>query len=214
MEYTFWFAAVTHDVSSQFIADIERYLDPSASLIVALEVASGVHKSTNGQHYHVAAQISTKQWNAYKEYLVDHYQLAGKNNKQGKAHYGKVKRVKDETKFLSYTVKDKNIYYRNIDIEKIKEYIQGSFKKAPTNYQDSLLEYLFNNRETFIDSINLYRDQINILKLEQTILKHYLQQTEFKTLQYNKLYYYALTYLQKHEKHDLEQIYGYMKYKN
>lgn len=213
MEYTFWFAAVTHDVSSQFIADILRYLDPSASLIVALETAQGVHKSTNGQHYHVAAQITNKQWNAYKEYLVDHYQLAGKNNKQGKAHYGKIKIVRDEFKFLSYTVKDQNIYYHNIDLQTIQKYIQGSFKKPKENYQDTLLDYLANSRPMFTITINPYRDMIDIAKLEKLILEHYLQQKDIKTIQYNKLFYYTLTYLQKHESHDIEQIYGYMKFK-
>jgi hypothetical protein len=174
-----------------------------------LETANGVHKSTNGQHYHVAAQITNKQWNAYKEFLVDHYQLAGKNNKQGKAHYGKIKIVRDESKFLSYTVKDQNIYYKNIDLPTIQQYIQGSFKKPKENYQDTLLEHLYNIRPSFTSSYN----KIDIQQLEKTILMHYLQQKDIKTIQYNKLFYYTLTYLQKHESHDIEQIYGYMKFK-
>lgn len=138
----FFMAAAPHSVA--FHTDLEGYLDASAAYIVAKEVSKTSHKETNGEHFHVAADMSDKQYDSFRNTILKKkYNLRGKATKDKPRQYGIVKDVRDETKFLHYTVKSQNIIYRNIDLKTIQDYISKSYiKEEKKDFQQMLLEHL------------------------------------------------------------------------
>lgn len=83
MSYAFFRISYHHIHSQQVLTDIERYADPSAGIMICLEVSSknNTHKRTNGEHYHIAVQ-EPFDWKNYRNtILVNHYKLIGKATK-------------------------------------------------------------------------------------------------------------------------------------
>lgn len=141
-KYLFWFVALEHSRQDEYIKHLDKYIDPSASLIVAKEVAKGVHHSTKGQHFHIAADMELETYNKFHRNIhVEQLKLRRKANEKGGKQVGRVKNVRDETKMLSYTVKSDNLYTRNMDLVKLQEYIELSYPKKD-DWDNDLIEYL------------------------------------------------------------------------
>ena len=217
MDYTFFFAAINHDLSAQVVKTLEAYIEPSASYIIALEVSKGCHLKTNGEHFHFAVQMSDERYKLFYKTFCNRFKLAGKNNKKGWSYWGKIdkKNIRNETKFLSYTVKDNNLITRNMDETLLQQYLDDSFQKK--DYLDELmthLEELCATCNTIFESCpsTAQTYPINVVQLEKQIMIHHIRNNPNKVLMPNKLFYYALTFLQ-HYSHltTYDQIYGYMK---
>ena len=140
--FLFWFAAVKHSTVPEYKKKLEQYLDISAAYIIGMETAKGVHHATNGEHIHIAAQISKETYKKFHlNYHVGQLKLVMKTKDGIAKQNGLIKTVRNETRFLAYTCKDNNIIYRNIDLKTIQQYIEESFPKVET-WENDIIEYL------------------------------------------------------------------------
>ncbi len=158
-EFLFWFVAIKHQDVPAYIKHLDKYIDPSAQLIIAKETARGVHHQSQGEHIHVAARMGTDTYklfhnNIHKTQMKLQCRAGGGVGKQ----VGRIKDVRDSTKFLAYTVKDQDgfiysdkhkgssgyydkLYFRNIDLKTIQEYIEISYPKKE-QWDNDLIDYI------------------------------------------------------------------------
>lgn len=200
-----------HDISNQLINDIETYLDPSASLLVGLETANGVHKQTNGEHYHVVTEMTDKQYDTFrKTILVNKMKLSGQATNGNSRQYGKLKNIRDQTKILQYTCKDKHIYYRNIDLQTIQDAINNSYKKEDRkDFIQQIMDYLGEK-----DYTNSGIEDLDITKIEINIIKYYIETKQQKPISKSTLRSLTTRYLMYHEPHaKINDIYCYIQQK-
>jgi hypothetical protein len=170
VEYLFWFVAITHDRVPEYIKHLDKYLDPSAALIVSKETARGVHHETKGQHIHIAADMSVETYNKFhKNIHVEQLKLRRKANEKGGKQCGRVHNVRDELKMLSYTVKNNNIIYKNIDLKTIQNYIEGSYPKKE-DWDNDLIQYLILN----------VQDSLNLDTIDNLIISYYQSNSKKK----------------------------------
>lgn len=188
-QYEFGFADIEHDKIEDVIAMIEKY--KIEKYIVALEkVNNGSHKETNGQHMHFVLQVEQKQFKNFRETLKNTYQLTGKNGKTGR-YSGWVRKPKDIDKFISYSVKDKNIRTKGFTDGELKEYLDKSYQKKESDLEQ-LMNYLVQRRPEIRDINN----PLDTTMIEVEILKHYMNlgkrvcksQIKNLTLTYLQLY--------------------------
>ena len=194
-------AALNH--KNDLSKDLEGYLDPSAAYIVAKEVANdGKHKETQGEHFHIAAQMSDKQYDSFRNTILKKkYNLRGKATKGLPRQYGVVRDVRNETKFLAYTCKDKNIIFRNIDIKTIKQYISESFKKEEKHsIYDGIMDHLASlDPEFCLYKIHEQSENMRVWlgAIHNHIVQYWIgQQGQTKTLSRSQLTYYTNSFLQ------------------
>lgn len=206
----FFMAALSHQ--NDLSKDLEGYLDPSAAYIVAKEVANdGKHKETEGQHFHIAAEMNDKQYDSFRNTILKNkYNLRGKACKGLPRQYGVVKDVRNETKFLAYTCKDKNIIYRNIDLKTIKYYISESYKKETMfSKYDGLMLHLKSLSSDFC----LYyvhekseNPRLCLWNIKLEVTKYWMKQGFDKALSKSQLTHYTNSFLQLHWKRRMEHI--------
>lgn len=97
--------------------------------IIAAEVAEGKHKKTNGQHFHIVAQMAEKDYNAYvKRVFKDKFKLSGRAGNGEGRQYGRVKDIENIVKMKAYVLKDGN-FRTNVPEDEIKELLTIAFKK-------------------------------------------------------------------------------------
>jgi len=209
--------ALKHEHLEDLTKYLESYLDISAGYVIAMETAkAGVHVDTEGQHFHVCADMDQKQYDSFrKTILVKKYQLRGQAKKDLPRQYGCIRDVRSESKFLSYTVKDKNIIFKNIDIKIIQNAIENSYKKEDKkDLTDELMKYLIKCRNQFIITFSENEgSDINPYKIEELVLYYFMENTD-KVLCLSRLQYYTNLYLQQNEpnrKIYLETIINYLK---
>ena len=191
IEYLFWFVAIKHSQVEEYINHLDKYLDPSAALIVAKEVANKVHKDTNGEHIHVAAEMDKKTYNKFHNNIhTEQMKLRKKAIKDGGGkQVGRVKDVRDDMRMLAYTVKDENIIYRNIDLKTIQEYIEVSFPKKE-DWDNDLIQHIIMNQV----------NDLNLRELENHILDFYIESKSKPNLTSSKLKQIMLRYYMYHAK--------------
>jgi hypothetical protein len=216
-------AAIKHEEKDTIIKHLEEYIDEDRQYLVSMETSDDSHKETEGQHFHFAVCMDEKTYDKFrKTILVNKYKLRGQAKCGLPRQYGRIRNVRDETKFLTYMTKEKNnnLIFKNIDLEKIQQYIEDSYKKEKkTEYVDTLMQYLEGNKYLFHNSPGLNYlggmpiPEIDTLKLEELVLKHYLDNQD-KVLTIHKLRFYVNHYLQKYEKNQISIILQYMKNKN
>lgn len=206
----FFMAAASH--SYDFHTDLEAYIDASAAYIVAKETVKDKHKESQGQHFHVAVEMTDKQYDSYRNTILKKkYGLRGKATADKPRQYGVVKNVRDETKFLQYTVKNQNIIYRNIDLKTIQDYISKSYvKEEKKQFQEELMDLLssYDSSHFFhLRTQNLVYNQglpdvepeeiIDVGKIQTEILSFNMMNS-LTPLSRNKLQYYTNLFLQYH----------------
>jgi len=227
----FFMAAIKHSEKDNLINYIEKYMDIDGGYLIALETSQTSHIDTSGEHFHFAVDMNKENYDKFrKTVLVNHYKLRGQAKNGQARQYGVIKNVRDETKFLTYMCKEKNlnnIYYKKKDLKIIEEYILNSYTKPDKKlYETILMEYLLDNKAQFsrdnaydntsnykyID--NQYIPDININMLEELVLKHYINNQEGiqKILCISRLRYYVTMYLQRYT-HDFQFTILYMKNK-
>lgn len=218
MTYVFFFVAVRHSQKEQVIEDLEQYIDPSSSYIIALEISKHSHQDISGEHFHFAIKDMTdKQYDAYrKTILVKKYQLRGQAKDGLSRQYGRTKKVRDETKFLAYTVKDNNYICKNIFLHNIQEYIDASYPRNDKfDFTKDLFVHLQKMPNLYIKTYTgTAHSTIDFYPLEKEVLdfhmKHPYNIKSNKILLLNKLRYYVLSYLQTFHIHFVDCILSYL----
>ena len=176
-----FFVASPFDISTNLIADLKKYLDPSFQLLVSFEKHPSAHKEFDGQHYHFCVKgMSDKQYDSFrKTILVNKLHLRGQARQGNPRQYGRIKNIRDETKLLIYTTKDKNIYSENIDLKTIQEYIQKSYPKVqPKDFVLDIMQFLSDQEVNYPlsdDVTSENGDPPQYLCIEKSILRYYIQ---------------------------------------
>jgi hypothetical protein len=207
MNYIFFYAAIRHNRLEELHTLIYQYIDASAACIIGLEEAVGVHQNTDGEHIHVAVDMTETIWKNFYQTLKNKFNLGGKNSKdKDKNHYGRIKpeKVRDITRFLAYTVKDKNIWSRNVDLCELQSYIDVSFPK-----QDDMELKVYNYLE--LDNYTMTpRDQDIERYIGQQTIQYY-RQNNLKILPTRLMIKrITLRYLMSNHKIPSDHVYNFM----
>jgi len=161
---------------------------------------------------HFAVEMDDKQYDAFRHTCFNnHYKLRGKAVSGKSRQYGKIKQVKDETRFLSYTVKDKNIVYRNIDLKTMSEYIEKSHPKVEfRSLRTRCMEHL---ATLSFEPLPGLTENIQTQQIEKEVLKWLIDNDDSitkSTVKSMTRYYLIKEY--PHTKRDFNEIYAYIMY--
>ena len=213
-----FFVALDHSFKDDLVKEIESYLDDDAKYILAMEVAKDKHVETKGEHFHFVGDMSQKQYDTFrKTILVKKYKRQGVARNGVGRQYGKIGKIRDETKLMQYTCKDNNIIYRKIDLETIQYMIQNSYKKEERQFPfKELMEYLKTNSNNYyqIEEDNgwITDSHIEYYKIEFDIIQFYLDNSTCeKTLTRSQIKSITTKYLMYHTPFkNISQIYNYI----
>lgn len=202
-----FFVALEHSYKDDFVKDIESYLDDDARYIIAMEVAKDKHVETKGEHYHFVGDMTDKQYDSFrKTILVKKYTRQGQARNGVGRQYGKIGKIRDETKLMSYTVKDKNIIYKKIDLKIIQELIQKSYHKEDRQFPlKELMVYLKDRSNNYyVEAQEVVSGSkpmlVSYTEIEYDIIRFYLQnsscektltRSQIKSLTTKYLMYYT-----------------------
>lgn len=208
--------AALHDISNQLVQHLEEYLDPSAAYVVALEISKDTHKETYGQHFHVVAEMSKKQYDSFrKSILVNKMKLSGQARNGHPRQYGMIRNIRDETKLLSYTLKHNNYITKNIDLKTIQEYYQKSFiKKTSRDFVAEIMDYLLTLNHYNMEEVasGTSKPSFDFENLEKSILSFYINHDIQKSVSKATLKSLATRYLMYYHKGaNVDEIYCYIK---
>lgn len=207
--------AISHDLFQ--VQELETYLDPSASYVLAKETTKSAHKETQGQHFHAYVEMTDKQYDSFrKTILVKKYNLSGQARNGKPRQYGRIKSIKDETKMLQYTCKDNNLITRNIDLEKIQEAIKNSYKKQDRkDFITEMMDYL--GKTTYQEEQEQFNGQVEWQfkprLVEYQIIKYYIENKINKPVSKATLRSLTTRYMMYHTTDaDIDDIYAYIMY--
>ena len=207
MDYHFGFADINHKFKDDLIEMMTEY--GILKYIIALEKVEGkkTHIATQGEHIHFVIYTDPKIFKRFKETLKNKYLLSGKNGKTGRyAGWINKDKVKDEHKFMSYTVKDHNIVWQGFTEDEIKKLKDDSYQKADTLI-DELMKLLKEKRVevrkvfdtgTYLNKHHepVYQSKYDLTNLEVEILKFHMSKD--KRICKSQIKNLCLTYLQLH----------------
>lgn len=175
-----FFVALEHSYKDDFVKDIESYLDDDARYIISMETAKDKHVETKGEHFHFVGDMEDKQYDSFrKTILVKKYQRQGVARNGVGRQYGKIGKIRDETKLMQYTCKDNNIIYKKIDLKTIQELIQKSYHKEERQFPlKELMEYLKTNSNKYyvndVDNGWIHDSHVEYYKIEFDIIQFYM----------------------------------------
>lgn len=136
---------------------LEEY-DEIEKLLLEYDIGSYLigHETEPYSHYHFVVQMSEQDYCRYrKRVFIDKYKLRGVPKKNLCRQYGKITKIEDFDKLLSYTAKEENIR-SNMDEETLNEAISNSFKKEqPKLLKEKLVKYI--DDKTYIEMTKEYR---------------------------------------------------------
>lgn len=170
---TFWYVAIPHSKAQEYKNLLDNYIDESTPVLFGLETSTVSHQATQGQHIHCAATMDPNKFKLFTDAVHrKHFKLHGRA-KDGKARqYGHVKDLRNETKMLQYTCKDKNVLAWHIDQALLDQWKEESYpKKDPLSRFKQIQKDLEKFEETMVWSSQDYGPrQLE----EQVILFHML----------------------------------------
>ena len=218
MDYHFGFADIEHKFKDNLIEMMSEY--DIKKYIIALEKVEGkkTHIETKGEHIHFVIYTDPKIFKRFKETLKNKYLLSGKNGKTGRyAGWINKDKVKNEHKFMSYTVKDNNITWLGFTEDEIKTLLDDSFQKHDTLI-DELMKYLLEHKCEHNKNKCEKGDHggdYDMINLQMEILKFHMIRN--KRICKSQLKNIALTYLQlymesRFTNEGMEQVYAYTMY--
>lgn len=101
---------------------VQKYLADESRYIIAHEIST-VKKIS---HFHVIAEMTNEKWEQFRNaYLMKKHNLKSKNKQ-----FGKVKKINDVNKMISYCIKDDGERRTNIPTAEIQDYLSQSYKKS------------------------------------------------------------------------------------
>jgi len=169
----FLYLAIAHSRKDELWEYLQNYCHPEARLILAWETSVKSHHETNGEHFHIAADMSDNTYEAFKKTIIlKQYNLRGQARDGIGRQYGLIseKKVRDETKFLTYTIKNNNYFSKNIDIKTLQELYKESFiKEDKQTEEQQIMEWLVNN-----DMAN-HSEYIKTEYIEELIVMYYMK---------------------------------------
>ncbi len=99
-----------------------RYLTDESRYVIAHEIST-VKKIS---HFHVIAEMTNDKWEQFRNsYLMKKKNLLAKNKQ-----FGKVKKINDINKMISYCIKDDGERRTNIPLDQIQDYLSKSYRKS------------------------------------------------------------------------------------
>ena len=206
----FFLAALHFKKIDDFMSDLSQHLQ-SKRFLIGLERVTDAHHETNGEHFHVAADMTDKEYDKFRNTILKRkHNLRGKVTNGLPRQYGMVHNVRDETKLLAYTCKDQNIRYVGMTLEEVQGYIALSYKKEEKyQFQNKLMEYLEYQDYTCEDPVYTpvnpkYHEtvyKIDTVRLQMDILQFYMEnkphQKDYRPLSRSLLQHYTLYYMQR-----------------
>ena len=110
---------------------IVRHGGPHTQWLIAKET-----DKSDREHFHGIVFMEDNEYDKVQRHFRETWNLKGNAKKGETKEYGRVRRIKDRNKMLSYTVKDGNVITsENWDID-LEKYIEASYKKpVETNKQ-------------------------------------------------------------------------------
>ncbi len=193
-----FYLAIAHTEYEQLWEQLKKYTKPTEKLILAKETSKTSHQDISGQHFHILAEWETKTYEAFKKTVIEkHYKLCGKAEKGGHRKYGIVRKLRDEEKMLSYTIKANDYKQQNYSEAELQDAYENSYEKDdPKVYQQELMEYLLSVRNKFIKTYSENNGtNINALLIEEEVLLHHMKKKD-KPICKSKLEYYTNYYMQ------------------
>ena len=98
-----------------------KYLPDARKYLISHEISQVKQIS----HFHVIVEYENDNWEQFRNaILIKKYKLSAKNKQ-----YGKVKKINDVNKMISYILKDDGPRRTNIEATLINEYLEASYKK-------------------------------------------------------------------------------------
>ncbi len=207
--------ALSHQEVPVFEQHLRDYIDPSASYIIGMEIAKDAHQDTSGHHLHICVDMDELKYDRFrKSILVNKYRLAGQAKLGRPRQYGRIRKLRDVTKILCYTVKDTNIVYRGYTLEAIQELIDKSYPRPErTDIPTEILKELEDPKKYCIsdwedDEGYLLRSPIynfSVRNLEEKIIQIYIRRKYDRLLTKSLVRHIALKYMvhHRHLKSDL-----------
>lgn len=121
---TFFYAIkwkLTNDINYQFLKEKLTHHIGDKKWILGRETSKdGTHQSTDGEHVHVLAQMTKKQYESLNKNIKDKFKLNGVARDGSPKQYGKVKQIRSIDRMAAYVIKDGN-YETNLEPEIIEE---------------------------------------------------------------------------------------------
>lgn len=211
MEVQWGYCDIYHSRIDEVIAMLEKH--NTEKYLVGMEICTGgQHDQTNGEHMHFILHINPVDFKNLKEKMRRTFNLAGKNNKQGKAYYGWMKKdIRDIDKLRAYTVKDQKIRSKGYTDKELEELIESSFPKEQEerNVYKECMKAIDESKPHMVVHPGMGL-QLDMIKLEVFILKFHMNNG--LKVGKHKIKNYALSYLQLEfqERYEhLEEIYYY-----
>lgn len=172
----FFFLAIKHTEKDSLIEHLGNYCSSEARVLLAWETSNSSHKQTNGEHFHIAIDMTDHQYQAFKKTIIlKTYNLSGRAKGGVGRQYGLIAedKIRSETKFLTYTIKSNNYYSRNMDIELLKElYSQSYIKEDDNNFDNQVMDFI-ENKHAEMEYIT-YNHRIDVEKIELAIVEFYV----------------------------------------
>jgi len=176
-----------------------NYSTDTTPIIMAKETSKKSHQDISGQHYHIYIGWEDKTWEAFKKTILMKKLLLRGQAKDGLARqYGRVTKIKDETKMIAYTIKCNDYKYKNLDKQYLDHiYENESFEKEDKlDYQETLMKHLLATRDKFITiPEHATETPLKVYLLAEEILEHHMETRE-KPICKTKILYYISYYLQ------------------
>jgi hypothetical protein len=190
--YTFWFVAIKHVNFDMYLKHLDKYLDTTAGLLISQEIATkGIHKETDGEHLHIAAQITPEKYKLlHLNVHTQQLKLVLKAKDGIGKQVGKISpdKVRDETAFMTYCCKDDKVYTRNMDLKIVQEYISNSFKKKE-NWEDDIINYIKATYHVYPlctpyidDPREIFNYHMETSKLEHLVISYYIENSKKKSI--------------------------------
>ena len=190
MDYT----ACFFDLKEECFDELENYLKTRD----VIEYVISYEKDPKS-HFHLLFSGPKNLYTNLSKHFCDKYNLRRKG-KGGTIKYGKVKKIKDLNKMLSYTIKDGN-FRSNMEADRIKEAVNNSFKKEKkfTDIKDDIVKYLDSNPYPWVvvstDNSSDYDWKFKENRYKEIIKYHLKEGIVLKSVSAIKSYY--VYYLQK-----------------
>jgi len=200
------------DIKHEHIDEVVDYLNKIEveKYMIGLEkVTNGTHAVTNGEHMHFILHIKPNTMTAMRTHFRTKYNLGSKN--AGKAYYGfNKKEIKSLERLSSYTLKDKNIRYKNYTEQEINTFMEKSFPKQESLFHQCMQSLQETNVAHTLDS----QHHIDFTNIEKTILLFYMQHESKPTITKSTIRSLTRTYLQtlynkRFEQRLFNEIYNY-----
>jgi hypothetical protein len=156
VKWTAFMGHVAHTEIENLKMEMEKF---EAHYVMSAEVGAY-------EHFHFLAKITEKQYyNFCKRVFKDKYNLRGRAINDKPRQYGKVTKIKDLSKMMAYTLKDKN-YITNMTQEEIEailkskiEDVKNTKNSESREIKEKMIKYVDNKLKELLADKKCYRHE-------------------------------------------------------